>query len=658
MERLAQLARRSASDARTLAYAHDILAAALSFVVSLYLRVGDEFMRFVPALWPGLLIFTAIAAVSYRVFGMNSGVWRYASLSDLVAIARAVTATILVFVLLLFLVTRLELLPRSLPVLNWFVLVVFLGGPRLVYRMMKDRRLASILEHNSRDRIPVLLVGAGDPAELFIRAMQQDPDATFRVVGILDDKQSRIGREIHGIKVLGHVDELTDVVKRLAEGGEFPRRLILTRPRERLSGEDLGRLVERCEALNLVIARLPDLTDFRAAVPETSLTPKPIVIEDLLGRPQVALDRQSIGGLVAGRAVLVTGAGGTIGSELVRQIARLGPKRLVLLDNAEFNLYTADMELGETFPALDRRAVLANVRDRSRMMQVFAEEQPELVFHAAALKHVPMVEFNAVEGVLTNVIGTRNVADAAAAYGVKAMVLISTDKAVAPTNVMGATKRSAEAYCQALDLATGREGGTRFMTVRFGNVLGSTGSVVPLFTRQLRAGGPLTVTHPEVCRYFMTVQEAVELVLQASAYGMAHRDERGRIFVLDMGQPVKIVDLARQMIRLAGLHPDRDIKIAFTGLRPGEKLYEEMFDATEPPLPTDAPGVLVASPRAVDWAILRRSLDELEAAALSWDEARVLALIEHIVPDFRRAANLPAAPDDESARGALPRRPR
>jgi FlaA1/EpsC-like NDP-sugar epimerase len=639
MKKLTMIARIPFKDRRLLAYTHDILVAAMSFVLSLYLRVGDDFMEYVPSLWLGLPIFMGTAAVSYRVFGMNSGVWRYASLRDLLAVARAVTATILVFLLCMFLVTRLELLPRSMPIINWFVLVVMLGGPRLIYRLLKDRRIASILETNARDRIPVLLVGAGDEAELFIRAMQNDREAAYRVVGILDDKGGRIGRAIHGVKVLGHYSDVTQVVGMLAAGGDRPRRLILTRPRQKFEGTSLGEMVERCEALNLMLARLPDLTEFKDAVGDGGLTVRPIVIEDLLGRPQVNLDKGAIGELIVGKTVLITGAGGTIGSELTRQIAGLAPRRLILLDNGEYNLYSIDLEMRERYQRMHVRAVLADVRDRTRMLAIFREEKPDIVFHAAALKHVPMVELNPIEGVLTNVMGTRNVADAATAAGCPALVLISTDKAVSPTNVMGATKRIAECYCQALDLhsSNGSKGvATRFLTVRFGNVLGSTGSVVPLFSRQLRAGGPLTVTSPEICRYFMTVREAVELVLQASAYGMRDLDDRGRIFVLDMGQPVKIVDLARQMIRLAGLRPDKDIKIIFTGLRPGEKLFEEMFDAAEPPKRTEAEGVLVAHPRAVDFAILRRALDELEAAAQAGDIDRTLTLLQHVVPEYRR----------------------
>ncbi|HYC03783.1 MAG TPA: nucleoside-diphosphate sugar epimerase/dehydratase [Azospirillaceae bacterium] len=658
MKKNSTMASLPAPDRRTLAYAHDIVMAALSFVVSLYLRVGGDLWDYAEPLAPGIAIFTLIAAGSYRFFGMNSGVWRYASLRDLLAIMRAVTATMVVFLLLMFMVTRLEALPRSVPLINWFVLVIMLGGPRLVYRIAKDRRLASILETNARSRIPVLLVGAGDEAEIFLRAMATDRDASYRVVGILDEKRGRVGREIHGVKILGGLDDLSAVMAELTAGGNRPRRLILTRPRSRFDGARLGELVERCEALNLTLGRLPDLTEFKDAVADGAPTVRPIQLEDLLGRPQVALDRHAIGDLIKGRRVVVTGAGGTIGSELVRQIAGLGPARMALVDNGEFNLYSIELETRETHPDLDLRAVLCDVRDRPRVLQVMREEQPELVFHAAALKHVPMVELNPVEGVLTNVLGTRNVADAAIASGAAAMVLISTDKAVSPTNVMGATKRVAECYCQALDLvaSSGTRGfETRFMTVRFGNVLGSTGSVVPLFTRQLRAGGPLTVTHPDVCRYFMTVREAVELVLQASAHGMQVKgeSERGRLFVLDMGQPVKIVDLARQMIRLAGLSPDKDIKIVFTGLRPGEKLFEEMFDVAEPPERTEAEGVLIASPRSVDLAILRRSLDELEAAAHAGDEGRVVGLLQHIVPEYTRAG--PAAPPP--AGGALPGQP-
>jgi O-antigen biosynthesis protein WbqV len=345
--------------------------------------------------------------------------------------------------------------------------------------------------------------------------------------------------------------------------------------------------------------------------------------------------------LIQGRRVLVTGAGGTIGGELARQVAALGPAQLTLLDHGEYALYEIDLELRERHPDVPRRAVLADVRDEPRLRRLLETLKPELVFHAAALKHVPMVENDPLEGLLTNALGTRVVADAARAVGCRAMVFISTDKAVNPTSVMGASKRLAEMYCQALDVsARAGEGGMRCVTVRFGNVLGSTGSVVPLFRRQLERGGPLTVTHPDMRRYFMTVREAVGLVLQASVIGAEDREDQppelaeGGIFVLDMGKPVKIVELARRMIRLAGLRPEEDVEIRFTGLRPGEKLYEELFHGQEPPRPTRFQGLLVATPRTADPALVGRAIDEIAAAARSGNPRGALAQLGRLVPEF------------------------
>jgi O-antigen biosynthesis protein WbqV len=359
--------------------------------------------------------------------------------------------------------------------------------------------------------------------------------------------------------------------------------------------------------------------------------------------------------LIRGRRILVTGAGGTIGAELARQIAALSPGRLILLDNGEFALYGIEMELRDRSPGLLPVPLLRDVRDRAQIDDVVAAEKPEIIFHAAALKHLPMVEANPIEGVLTNVVGSRNVAEAARAYGASLVVMISTDKAVNPASVMGATKRLAESFCQALDLYEARRRaplshGIRYVTVRFGNVLGSTGSVVPLFQRQLAAGGPLTVTDPEVTRFFMTVREAVELVLQASALpsdqGVPETeaaDARGKIFVLDMGEPVKIVDLAHQMIRLAGLRPGRDVALEFIGLRPGEKLHEELFHPAEPLIPTRNPAIRLASPRTADYAMLARSIDELEENARARREDRLLQTLERLVPEYRRITSGPSA---------------
>jgi len=625
------------------AFLHDVAMAALSFGLALYLRIGGEVLHYEPRLTLLYgLSFTAIAAVVFLVTGLYRGIWRYASLPDLFNIARAVTLTVLIFLPVMFLFTRLLVLPRSTLVIDWLVLIALLGGPRLGYRLFKDRGLDHILEHGRGQPVPVLLISTKDGADTFIRETVRDRNAVYRVIGMLSDTPSRVGRQIYGVPVLGTIDALERVVERLDRRGRRPQKLVVTA--QHLGGAEVRRLLDRAEALAIPLARLPRLTEFRQSLADPERAIEPIALEDLLGRPQAVLDREAMARLIRGRRILVTGAGGTIGSELARQLAALAPARLTLFDNSEFLLYAIDGELRERFAELPIRPLLGDVRDRRRVDALIAGEQPQIVFHAAALKHVPMVEANPREGVLTNVIGSRNVAEAARAHGTTLVVMISTDKAVDPASVMGATKRLAESFCQALDLEEARRAappgaGTRFVTVRFGNVLGSTGSVVPLFSRQLAAGGPLTVTHPEVSRFFMTVREAVELVLEASAAapGADSAAARGKIFVLDMGEPVKIVDLARQMIRLAGLRPERDIAIAFIGLRPGEKLHEALFHDAESPVPTANPALRLAAPRTADYAVLARSIDELEEQARSGREERVLDLLRRLVPEYAGA---------------------
>jgi O-antigen biosynthesis protein WbqV len=627
-----------------IAYTHDIVMAALAFVLSLYLRLGDDaFARGRDIAIEGTIVFTAIAAFVFLFMGLYRGIWRYASLNDLVAITRAVSLTVLLFLLVMFLWTRVQDLPRSIVVINWFAMMALLGGPRFIYRLAKDRRFVWRETGKRQPRVPILLVGAGDGAELFIRALDRTPDANYRVVGIITDNLNRVGRHIHGVEVLGTSDGLADVVRTLTARGDSPQRLVLTK--DEPDGAKVRALFDSAAGLGMTLARLPKLTELKSGIPD-SVEVKPIAIEDLLGRPQTPLDRTAMRGLIEGRRVLVTGAGGSIGAELVRQVSDFDPTELVLVDNAEFNLYSIDLEVAERRPSLKRTAIIADVRDRERMMRLFRKTRPEIVFHAAALKHVPLVEANPLEGVATNVLGTVNVADACVAANVATMVLISTDKAVNPSSVMGASKRIAESYCQALDVARGSKSGTRFVTVRFGNVLGSTGSVVPLFQRQLAMGGPLTVTHAEMKRYFMTVREAVELVLQASALGSRGMEHEGKIFVLDMGEPVRIVDLARQMIRLAGLRPDVDIKIEIIGSRPGEKLAEEVFHSGENLVPTACAGILLAAPRTAEIRELNARIGEFAAACARDDFVAVLGLIKRLVPEYRggdvtapRAAN-------------------
>ena len=514
-----------------LAFLHDVLMAAASFVASLYLRLGGNIVDYQPRLTAiYVAVFTLIAAGAFLLTGLYRGIWRYASLPDLFNIARAVTLTVAVFLAVMFVLTRLEALPRSTLLIDWFVLIALLGAPRLAYRLFKDRGLDHIFERAKHHTVPVLLISTKDGADTFIREMMRDPRAVYRVVGVLADTPSRVGREIYRVPVLGTIDALEDVVERLDRRGKRPQKLIVTA--QNFSGAQVRGLLERADALAIPLARLPRLTDFRRNLDNPEHVVEPIALEDLLGRPQAVLDRDGMARLIAGRRVLVTGAGGTIGAELARQIAAFSPSRLALVDNGEFPLYAIEGELRERFPGLALLPLLRDVRERGQVDEVVALEKPEIVFHAAALKHVAMVEANPIEGVLTNVVGSRNVAEAARAFGVSLVVMISTDKAVNPVSVMGATKRVAESFCQALDLYEARRQapygqGTRYVTVRFGNVLGSTGSVVPLFARQLAAGGPLTVTDPEVSRFFMTVREAVELVLQASALSPAAAADRG-----------------------------------------------------------------------------------------------------------------------------------
>jgi FlaA1/EpsC-like NDP-sugar epimerase len=573
-------------------------------------------------------------------FRLSVQYWRFSGPSDLLGVGAAGVTAAALFALGLHLF-NLPLSEPTLPLALALVLMVLLAVPRLLYRLLQEGA------GGRAGAQPVLLVGAGEGADLFLRALAGDREAPYRATGLLSLGRAQTGRRIHNCPILGSVDDVETVLARLRAEQALPAVLVVTEPD--LSGGVLARLMTAAEQEGLRVARAPRLTALDpAARGAERLQLRPVAIEDLLNRPQVPLDREGMARLIQGRRVVVTGAGGTIGSELARQVAALGPELLGLIDNGEFALWQIDLELSESHPTVPRRAVIADIRDEARMRAVFEEIRPELVFHAAALKHVPMVEANRLEGLLTNAAGTRIVADAARIAGARAMVLISTDKAVNPSSVMGASKRLAEMYCQGLDMAARRSGaGMRCITVRFGNVLGSTGSVVPLFQRQLARGGPLTVTHPDMQRYFMTVREAVGLVLQASVVGtgesVPEAMREGGIFVLDMGPPVKIVDLARQMIRLAGLRPDKDVEIRFTGLRPGEKLFEELFHGREPAVPTGAPGLLMATPRTADPAIIGRAIDEIASACRGGQERLALALLGRMVPEFAQGRDAEAA---------------
>ena len=420
-------------------FAHDIIMAALSFLLSFYLRVGGEIVHYSPWLLATYdIAFAATAAVIFRWSGLYRGIWRFASLPDLLALLRAVTLIILIFFPVMFVVTRLQEMPRSLVGINWLLLMAMLGGPRFAYRVIKDRGLDHVFETATYAPVPILLIGAREGADLFIRAIGRDPRRPYRIIGILADGMARVGRDIGGVSVLGTFDEIAGVVASLTRSDNRPQRLIVCQELDRAQARQL---FDFSAESGIPLARVPRLTDFRETRDDDLQRIEPVAIEDLLGRPQTVLDHDSMRALIAGRRVLVTGAGGTIGGELSRQIASYGPARLALLDNGEYALYSIDQEIKERFPEIPRQAIIADVRERRRVDDVMAAERPELVFHAAALKHVPMVEANPLEGLVTNVIGTRNVAEACRAHGVAAMVMISTDKAVNPANVMGASKR-------------------------------------------------------------------------------------------------------------------------------------------------------------------------------------------------------------------------
>ncbi len=577
-------------------------------------------------------------------FRMPQQYWRFSGIEDLLGVVGSSVISSTLFSLLLV-VSGFPIPTETFPVIHALTLIVALGTPRVIYRLRRGRTRGG-------DGAPadgaqsVLLAGAGENADVFLRALDtREGRATYRVVGLLSNGTSGVGRRMHGRPILGVLEQAGAVLAQLREDGRPVSAIVVTEPE--LAGSRLAALVEQGEAEGATVRRMPAPTRLASASETASLAP--VAIEDLLNRPQVPLDRDGMARLVRGRRVLVTGAGGTIGSELARQVASLAPSLLVLLDNGEYALWQIDTELAETHAGVTRQICLADVRDEARIRAVCDDIRPELVFHAAALKHVPMVEANPLEGLMTNAVGTRIVADAARAAGAAQMVFISTDKAVNPSSVMGASKRLAEMYVQALDRAA-RGDGMRCVTVRFGNVLGSTGSVVPLFRRQLERGGPLTVTHPDMQRYFMTVREAVGLVLQASVVGSETDLAQGGIFVLDMGKPVRIVDLARQMIRLTGLsvavddHPAPDsIAIRFTGLRPGEKLFEELFHGKEPPAPTGYPGLLMATPRTADPAIVGRCLDEIAAACRAGQPGAALSLLGRTVPEYEADAKPIAA---------------
>jgi O-antigen biosynthesis protein WbqV len=611
-----------------MAVLHDALMAAFSFLLALFLRLGDRSMDFKGnAPFESAMAFAAILVATMLYWRAYRHVWRFTALSDLVVIAKAGTVALLAFYLAMFALTRLETIPRSVPFIHWMSLMLCLMAGRVLWRLLHDRALITRLVRGGSARTPVLLIGATSQAEMFIRESQRRPDFPYFAVGLIDDDSRQHGREIHHIRVYGAIHEISYILKKLARKGRSPQRLILAGAN--LSGDGLKGLMAIAEEHHLTLARLPRLSELQAGDRVHDI--RPVAVEDILGRPQAALDRDAMRAFVNGKRALITGAGGSIGSELVRQVVASSPAELLLYELSEYQLYLIDQEVAELAPNLARHAVIGDVRDAEQLGRVFAQFRPQVVFHAAAIKHVPLAEANPEQAVLTNLMGSKQVADACVAVQVETMVQISTDKAVNPLSVMGATKRAAEIYCQML----AQDGApTRFVTVRFGNVLNSAGSVVPLFQKQIARGGPVTVTHKDMVRYFMSIYEAVQLVLQAAVLG-EHCTDRAPIYVLDMGEPVRIEELACQMIRLAGLKPYEDIAIQFTGLRPGEKLFEELFHDAEDLMDTTHASIRLAGARGHDRLATLAAIAELIRAARTGEHGALRGLIQRIVPEYQ-----------------------
>ena len=590
-------------------------------VVANYVAFWLRFDGDVPAeesvyAWQMLPLLLGIRLITFIPFGLYRGLWRYTGLWDLRNIIFAVLVSSVAFFGLVRWVFVIEFYPRSVFIIDALILIIFMGGLRMIRRLHQE-----LPSRHPRRR--VLIYGAGDAGEMIVRDMRNHVGFyKYNPIGFLDDDPSKVGQCIHGVPVLGGREQLHDIVVR-----SRAHEVILAIPGARQA--ILREVVKALEPLNVVIKTVPNLREIKNGQVQLRHT-RNISSEDLLDRVPVRMDVEPIRALIRGKRILVTGAGGSIGSELCRQIASYEPEILILLDKSEGGIFAIDTELGQKFPQLKKSAALVDIKHTSPLREIFTHYAPQIVIHAAAYKHVPMMEFHPEEAVLNNVIGTSRLAHVAIEHKVEKFMLISTDKAVNPTNVMGATKRVAEMFIDALECNV-RYADTIFSAVRFGNVLGSSGSVLPLFRKQIEDGGPVTVTHPDITRFFMTIPEAVQLVLRAVSLA-----EGGEIFVLDMGEPIKLVDMARNLIRSSGLIPDKDIQIKFVGLRPGEKLHEELIGPGESVQTTGAEKILKIRPTVhVALATLLDQIVELEKLSIQGTSKALLEILYGVVPNFR-----------------------
>ncbi len=593
-----------------LAFGHDLAACAAAWMISFWLRFNlDISTPFEVIALKSLAWVVPLQAALFLGFGLYRGIWRFASLPDLKRIIGAVAVAAIAVPTVFFMLQI--TVPRSVLIMNPVILIMLMGGSRFAYRMWKEQGFGGTFSAQGE---PVAVIGAGEAAVNLIKELARSTQ--WRVAAAFDDDAANIGRELHGVRVLSAIAALPAHCKRLGI-----QQAIIAMPSA--SHTARRRAVQICRDAGLKVMTVPSYDDLVGGKVTISQI-RHVELDDLLGRDPVVLDTAGLGTWIGGRCIMVTGAGGSIGAELCRQIARFKPARLVLFESSELALYTIEQEFRAKFPALSLAFMIGDVKDRERVAQVMRACRPSVVFHAAAYKHVPLMEEeNAWQAVQNNVLGTLIVAQAALPHGVEKIVFISTDKAVNPTSVMGASKRLAEMVCQSLQQPLG----ANFVMVRFGNVLGSTGSVIPKFREQIAAGGPVTVTHPEMRRYFMSIPEAAQLVLQAGLMGNG-----GEIFVLDMGEPVLIADLARDLIRLSGFS-ETDFKIVYSGLRLGEKLYEEPLAPDENSLPTPHPKLRIAKARQENGAWLAQLTEWLGGAPRS--DAEVRRALARWVPEYR-----------------------
>lgn len=601
------------SRSRLMAILHDILVIPVAWFAAFWLRFNLDGIPPEPLvvafnLLPTVMI---VQTTAYWVVGLYRGIWRFASIPDLMRIFRAVLIGCIISLLVLFFATRLQGFPRAVFPIYAMLLVIFLGGSRFSVRWLKDHKRWMPVGKR------VLVVGADQAGEGIVRDLLRDEEQNYKPVAFVDDKLSKMGQEIHGVRVVGRTTDIPSIVK------EYGIQLIMiAMPSAR--AEEMRRIMQQCEGTGCHVRTLPGLNALVSGQVSIELL-REVSLEDLLGRDPVSLDWQGINDAITKKTVLVSGAGGSIGSELCRQVARLKPARIIVVERSEYNLFMLEQEFNEHFPDIKCAKHLVDIRDKPAMQQIMSHYRPDIIFHAAAYKHVPMLQSQPREAIANNILGTRCLAQLAVENGVRKFILVSTDKAVNPTNIMGATKRATEMICHCLN---GR-GVTQFITVRFGNVLGSAGSVVPIFRQQIEKGGPITITHPEITRFFMTIPEACQLILQALTIGKG-----GEIFVLDMGEPIKIQFLAEQMIHFAGKKLGVNIDIRYTGLRPGEKLYEELFHPSEVLEATQHAKIFQAQARELNWSWLTKVLDAMEQAVAAYDEELLKDLLHELVPEL------------------------